>query len=103
MSEARGTGRTTKQIHEAPQDAIYVFAGDRRYTDRLCRYLGRTDLVLVPYEPHAIMRASAGTLRRIVIDHAAYEASPLPASVLCEAVEIVLLHEQSLGFRRAAE
>ena len=41
----RGTGITTKQMKEAPQDAVYIWANsDLHYPKRLAHELGRDDL-----------------------------------------------------------
>lgn len=82
MSEAekmakRGSGRTSRQIAESPHMAVYVYAGPRVYTERLCRHLGRADLCLVPFDAGAITGITRGWRGAIVVDHAACDTSGL--------------------------
>ena len=73
MDEKRGTGRTTKQIKEAPKNAVYVWvSGDAHYPRRLARELGREDLEIVgPTWIENYRWRGVGSLN-VVIDHAAY-------------------------------
>ena len=68
---ARGTGRTTRQIKDAPPGAIYVWCNNRtEYPKMLALKLGRGDIEVVP--PVWLVQGWVGrTLTGIVIDHAA--------------------------------
>lgn len=71
MDSERGTGRTTKQIKDAPQGAVFVCppcAVD--YIRRLAEHLGRTDLRIE--RPDYFIRGRWLGLRfHVVVDHAA--------------------------------
>jgi len=68
----RGTGRTTKQIKEAPQGAIFICPPDAfDYTRRLVHDLGRTDLRIE--RPSFFDGRWHGLRLPIVVDHAAPE------------------------------
>lgn len=68
----RGTGRTTKQMKEAPKGAVFIWCNQHiDYPRELARKLGRTDLII--YGP-AVFENNGFRLhgvRSIVIDHAA--------------------------------
>lgn len=71
MTEERQSGRTTKQIVEAPRFAVYVWVNHHlTYPKGLARYLGRDDITFV--SPSWLsMRTSRMNTRPIVVDHEA--------------------------------
>ena len=70
--ETRGTGRTTKQLLEAPPGSIYIWVTRQTgYVEQLAAHLGRTDLEF--RGPSFLLRDDLVALdRRITIDHAAW-------------------------------
>lgn len=72
----RGTGQTTKQMREAPRDAIYVWVNSYLdYPRSLARFLGREDLKIV--SPGWLCPQSIfGGRHKIVLDHATVLNSP---------------------------
>lgn len=69
----RGTGRTTRQMLDAPREAIFVscHASVTGYDRKLARELGREDLRIV--EPSWLDHGWYGkVLTGIVVDHAAH-------------------------------
>ena len=81
MDVERGTGRTTKQIKEAPFEAFYGVSSfcDVLYTERLSAYLGRLDLKVVVLNEHTDLYRFRARRRRIVVDH--YVAGMLSSRV----------------------
>ena len=73
----RQNGKTTRQIVEAPQNALYVCIHGPavHYTGRLARHLGRFDLKLVSIDQ--VNEACVSGRRAIIIDHACYDLSRL--------------------------
>ena len=76
MTEAqpsiRGTGITTKQILNAPKDAIFIWVNDSLFYPRnLAISLNRADIEIHPPSFLSYHRLK-GNLREIVIDHAAF-------------------------------
>ena len=73
----RGTGRTTKQIKEAPLRALFIAPTHHavNYTKRLARSLGREDLeILSPSVlQNAAERLHGRTIDALIYDHALYE------------------------------
>jgi hypothetical protein len=69
----RGTGRTTRQIKEAPERAIYVWPvrNSMGYARDLAHRLGRDDLHFVSLETY--LRVALGFSVPVVIDHATWE------------------------------
>ena len=69
----RGTGRTAKQIHDAPKGAIYVWVNQHLgYPRDLAANLGRNDLQIVsPMYLDYIDKLAGRTITGIVLDHAA--------------------------------
>jgi hypothetical protein len=70
----RGTGRTTKQMRDAPQGAIFVWCnGHTDYPRALARHLGREDLRI---EPRSFVESNThmATSKPIIQDHAYYWA-----------------------------
>lgn len=70
MMGERGSGRTTQQMLDAPQGAIYVWCnGELRYPRELAKSLGRKDLLI-----HSRSCFRDGRLRGIrkpiILDHA---------------------------------
>lgn len=71
----RGTDRTTRQIEQAPKDAVYVCPSVRSisYHRKLAVYLGRQDLVNV--SPYWFTDQSwRGRRRSVILDHATLSA-----------------------------
>jgi len=69
----RGTGRTTKQMLDAPQGAIFI-SGNRAmttYDTHLSQKHGRADLKVVAPYWLTELRWQGMTLTGIVVDHAA--------------------------------
>ena len=67
----RGTGKTTKQIKEAPKDAIYVCDNrmESEYCKKLARINNRQDITFVS-KYYVESDRLKGLNRFIVIDHA---------------------------------
>lgn len=66
----RGTGRTSRQMTDAPVGAYFVWCNESSfYPQRLAERLGRTDLQILM--PHQIRYRLAGTNNPVVVDHAA--------------------------------
>jgi hypothetical protein len=67
----RQTGRTTKQINEAPEGALFVVPNWQaiNYTRHLAQRLGRKDLRFTV--PEYVYIDVVGTGRAVVVDHAA--------------------------------
>jgi hypothetical protein len=74
--EDRGTGRTTKQMQEAPKGAIFVWcAQDLTYPQSLVRQIKREDLVLErPSFFNRPWHRFRGLSSPIIIDHAAFRS-----------------------------
>lgn len=73
MSEERQTGRTTKQMLEADQGAIYVWPyaiSIKSYARPLAHHLGRQDLKIIPASEFTPERCRGTS--NIVIDHATH-------------------------------
>jgi hypothetical protein len=66
----RGTGRTTKQMLDAPRGAFFVCptTAAREYTRHLAHHLGRLDLN--PIVPEELEYRIRGTGRAVIVDHA---------------------------------
>lgn len=65
----RGSGRTTRQMQEAPRNAIFVWCNNHTlYPQQLARQLGRTDLRIVG--PSWLDHGWAGLWQPVVADHA---------------------------------
>jgi len=71
MSEARGSGQTTRQMVSAREGAVFVWVNhDTRYAKKLAEHIGRTDLEIVG--PQWLENGWIGqSLSGLVIDHAA--------------------------------
>lgn len=69
----RGTGRTTKQMQDAPKGAIYVWVNQHLdYPRDLARKVGREDLQIVsPMYLDYIDKLAGRTISGILLDHAA--------------------------------
>lgn len=68
----RGSGRTTRQIKDAPQGAVYVVPHSAvDYTRRLAESLGRADLRIE--RPDYFFDKWHGLQLPVVVDHAAPE------------------------------
>lgn len=65
----RGSGRTTRQMRDAPTGAIYIWCNQHFiYPKNLAREIGRSDLKIIsPGQAETYIR---GVRRPIVIDHA---------------------------------
>ena len=73
--EKRGSGRTTKQMQEAPQNSIFVWVHhDLHYPKKLAEKIGRNDLKIV--SPNWLLNGWRGVqLSGLVIDHFVYTSS----------------------------
>jgi hypothetical protein len=70
ITKRRQIGTTTKQILEAPRDAVYVWVNDvTGYPKYLAQKLGRTDLKVVPLS-WLTGRSWQGFQKSVVVDHA---------------------------------
>jgi len=73
IAEKRGTGRTRRQMEDAPKNAVFVWCNDdRRYATDLARSIKREDLMIV--SPRALedpSRFYGMTFSAIILDHAA--------------------------------
>lgn len=79
MSSERGTGRTTKQIKEAPRNGIFVWCnGYYRHAESLANALGRSDLQVKPLSWLLSGRWQGIDPNRIVVDHYVTERSLSP-------------------------
>lgn len=68
--EERDTGRTTKQLREAPAGAAYIVAGETvDYTRSIALQIGRGDLRF--YTSRAIEEQRLIGIANVVVDHAA--------------------------------
>jgi hypothetical protein len=65
-----GTGRTTKQMRDAPQRAAFVWPvwGSISYAHDLARHLGRVDLTIIT--PSGLGDFREGQYPALVVDHA---------------------------------
>jgi len=71
MSE-RQTGRTTKQMREAPRGAVFVWCNGRTdYPRSLAASIGRRDLCIITPEDAREGRQLRGA-RHVVVDHEAH-------------------------------
>lgn len=70
MAADRGTGRTTKQMQDAPRGAVFVWCnGLTDYPRRLARHIGRGDLKIEQADvPEHRLRGFAPG--HVVYDHA---------------------------------
>jgi hypothetical protein len=67
----RGTGRTTRQILEAPRDAIFVCPNvEVGYSQRIAHRVGRPDIKFVPPNWIGERLVSHGGGKPVVLDHA---------------------------------
>jgi len=68
----RGSGRTTKQMQEAPQNSVFVWVHhDLHYPKKLAEKIGRNDLKIV--SPNWLLNSWKGAqLSGLVIDHFAH-------------------------------
>jgi hypothetical protein len=68
----RGSGRTTKQMQEAPQNSVFVWVHhDLHYPKKLAEKIGRNDLKIV--SPNWLLNGWRGVqLSGLVIDHFAH-------------------------------
>lgn len=74
MEKDRGTGRTTKQMKEAPKGAVYVWCNKEVwYPQRLAEKLGRKDLQIEPRSWLTSERWRGLNLKGLVLDHAVRE------------------------------
>lgn len=76
MSKDRQTGRTTQQLKNAPQGAIFVWCNSHTYyPQNLARELGRSDIKIKPFSwlEERNVRGLRGA--HVVIDHATWEVN----------------------------
>lgn len=70
--ELRNTGRTTRQMKNAPKKAVFVWCNNDLYYPRhLARFLNRTDLEIVSPEWISDYRWTGKKINGLVLDHAA--------------------------------
>lgn len=68
MNNDRQTGRTSRQMKDAPQGAVYVWCNNvLRYPKDLANRLGRTDLKVISLD--GLEEAIIGTRNHVVVDH----------------------------------
>ncbi len=68
----RGTGRTAKQMQDAPPRAVYIWVNEQTdYPLRLAVMLGRTDLTIVGLEWLRLDSWRGMRFTGVVLDHAA--------------------------------
>lgn len=80
--DQRQSGRTTRQMQEAPARATYVWVNERlEYPRALAKMLGRDDLRITG--PTTVIRALNDSDRRryVVVDHAAVLDGPAAMAV----------------------
>lgn len=66
----RGTGRTTRQLREAPQNSIYIwFNLNLHYVRKLAQHLGRNDIKVMTQDDIGYGRLN-GLNVPILVDHA---------------------------------
>lgn len=79
VDKFRGTGRTSKQMQESPQGAVFVWCNDKPwYATELARTLGRKDLQIKPFswlQERSVRGIDRAT--RVVVDHAAFDVNPM--------------------------
>lgn len=94
MSNYRQTGRTTQQLENAPQGAIFVWCnGNLRYPQDLAQWLGRTDIKIKPFrwlDEHNV-RGLRGT--KVVLDHAVWDVNPRMSHEAWRAINILRMDE----------
>lgn len=72
IAAGRQTGRTSRQLSEAPPGAIFVWlSGNLAYPRALARFLGRTDIGFKPLEWLRWGSELGRGELKIVVDHAA--------------------------------
>lgn len=68
----RGTGLTTKQMQDAPRDAVFVWCNSHvSYPRALAKALDRADLVVRPLSWLELRNVMGRTFPGLVVDHAA--------------------------------
>jgi hypothetical protein len=66
------SGRTTKQMQQAPENAVFVWCNSRlAYPEMLARALGRDDLAIWAFSRLSPQNLLARKFPALVIDHAA--------------------------------
>lgn len=72
LDSNRGSGRTTRQMQDAPIGGIFVWVNSMvSYPKSLARHLGRDDLVIQPLHWLRIENIAGRDGLKIVVDHAA--------------------------------
>jgi hypothetical protein len=85
------TGRTTKQMLEAPRRAFYVwYSSAKAYPNALAKHLGREDLTIVAPAFFGYKGRGRGLKVNIVVDHACV----LTVSQASEIMRCNLLKEE---------
>lgn len=90
MSKDRQTGRTTRQLEEAPQGAIFVWCNSHMYYPQmLARKLGRDDIKIKPFSwlGERNVRGLRGT--KVIIDHATWEVNRRMSDTTWHALSIL--------------
>lgn len=87
----RGSGRTTKQMLEAPIASIFVWPVPRSldYARHLAHHLNRTDLEII--SPDGLERLKGTRRRSIIVDHACVDHPDRMTSRHWDIVEIMKL------------
>jgi len=72
LDSNRGSGRTTRQMQDAPIGGIFVWVNSMvSYPKSLAKHLGRDDLVIQPLHWLRIENIAGRDGLKIVVDHAA--------------------------------
>lgn len=68
----RGSGRTTRQMREASEGAIFIWVnGDLFYPKRLAKHLDRTDIKVIRPSELLLENHHGSQVSGVVLDHAA--------------------------------
>lgn len=69
QQQYRGSGRTTKQMLQAPQGALYIWVNDHLYYPKeLAKELGRDDLTII--SPNLLGYQRGRQYPAVILDHA---------------------------------
>lgn len=103
--EERGTGRTSRQLRNAPHGALYVALNqaDRTHTLHMAREMGRDDLEITTVSTfvfHGYERLF-GTKRQYVIDHACWDPSVGGYNLYYRLLDITKEIDAHLEYRNA--
>lgn len=90
MNKVRQTGRTTQQLKDAPQGAIFVWCNGRvDYPQNIARDMGRDDIRIKPFS--WLEERNILGLRdiKVVIDHATPEVNPTISDTTWNAIRLL--------------